>query len=173
MQSATETEDDGFLVAEGPAKFKDGKVRIRGTTRTMDHVNLPPNEVIAELRTPTPNDRKEKRLLRKARAKALVNNLQALGSGHLVEDSELSSPSYSVNLEDRTDVQNRRQGSRRPFLEGPLWGEELGGSFSEVHRSSQNNCLVLLCFILVYFLFAFFVIMTFYMFNLVVAPSTL
>lgn len=58
--------------------MKDGKVRIMATTRGMDPASLPTNEIIAELREPTTNDRKDKRMMRKARASALINNLQAL-----------------------------------------------------------------------------------------------
>eukprot|EP00959_Pyramimonas_sp_CCMP1952_P092381 1933845-Pyramimonas_sp.AAC.1 len=68
------------VVAEGPAKIQDGRVKVFVSTRTPDaEVALGTFETIAELHEPTEADREDQRTIRSWRVNALRRNSEAFG----------------------------------------------------------------------------------------------
>ena len=82
-----------MVIAEGPARIRDRRVRIDLITRSKAQgALLTPYDVVAVLRQPTDEDMKEQRLLKKQRARQWVNHVQALGKEYiqLSEKGEVS-----------------------------------------------------------------------------------
>ena len=73
-------------VAKGPAKIRDGKVKLFVCTDSQDEdVVLDTHEVIAELCEPTAVDKKIQEDIRAWRLHSLVSNAQALGTEYISE----------------------------------------------------------------------------------------
>ena len=79
------------IVAEGPAKIVNGKVRVFACTRDQDSkAALGSLETIARLHESTPEDDKEQELIRKWRIQALQQNTEALGVDYLEQQLQPS-----------------------------------------------------------------------------------